>query len=96
MFQRKKKVAGSAGQLQLTNMALSPRSVESFSHSDSRQQAISDAVTKKVIKDLAPIRIVECEGFRDLLSLFLLWSHGTEWYHAITFKESFSHSSSQR
>ena len=67
--QRKKKVAGSGDQLQLTNMALFPRSVESFSRSDSRQQAISDAVTKMVIKDLVPIRIVECEGFRDLLSL---------------------------
>ena len=54
MFQ--KEVAGSGGQLQLTNMvSLSPRSVESFSHSDSRQQAISDAVTKMVIKDLMPI-----------------------------------------
>ena len=53
--------------------ALSPRSVENFSRSDSRQQAIADAVTKMAIKDLVPIRIVECEGFRDLLSLIEPW-----------------------
>jgi len=63
---------GGKGQMQLTNMMLptqSPRTVERFSRSDTRQLAISNAIAKMIIKDLTPIRIVECEGFRDLLTL---------------------------
>jgi len=74
-FEKEKKekkivdVSSGTGQRLLTTIMSPPHTIVKFSHSDAKQQAISDVITKMIIKDLAPIQIVDCEGFRDLLAL---------------------------
>ena len=36
--------------------------------SDARMKNITDRVTQMIVQDLRPIRVVECDGFRDLIS----------------------------
>ena len=36
--------------------------------SEIREKNITDRVSQLIVQDLRPIRIVECEGFRSLLS----------------------------
>ena len=43
--------------------------VQKFDRSSSRQKAISRAILMMIIKDLRPLRIVECEGFRNLVAI---------------------------
>lgn len=40
-----------------------------FERSDPRQSLISETIAKMIIRDLQPVRIVENEGFRELLKL---------------------------
>ena len=74
-FEKEKKekklvdVSSGTGQRLLTTIMSPLHMIAKFSCSDAKQQAISDAITKMIIKDLAPIQIVDCEGFRDLLAL---------------------------
>ncbi|MBN3323613.1 DSLE protein, partial [Atractosteus spatula] len=43
--------------------------VAKFERGDPRQAIISEAIAKMIIRDLQPVRIVESEGFRELLRL---------------------------